>query len=200
MNRPVRVALAGAHGTGKTTLAKALVQRLESSGLVARCLLEAPREICTAAGDPIFFRRGNNTLLRQNLIFLVHLMQEFNSILGDADIVISDRSLLDHWAYTLYLFKEELEDQGVSGIYEAFIIDHCRKYDFIFFTPVEFSVLDDGTREGDKDFQADIQRSMLDLIEAYRIEMLIVKGSIQERTDYCAKVVEPLVEARKKGG
>src|SRR5689334_11719741 len=115
----MRVALAGAHGTGKTTLARSLVERLNRLGIRAGSLPEAPREICVRAEDPVFFRRGMNKPLRQNLILLLHLMQEFNSLSNEVDAVISDRSLLDHWIYALYLFEREWTEEGVKDLYES---------------------------------------------------------------------------------
>src|SRR5437764_4674972 len=107
MNAPLRVALIGAHGTGKTTLLRALLERLPSLHIRAAGLPEAPREIIKRANDPEFFRRGNNTGHRQMLILLVHLIQELD-VHPETDLVISDRSLLDHWAYARHLFHEEL--------------------------------------------------------------------------------------------
>lgn len=190
----------GAHGTGKTTLSQSLVERLSHSGIQARRLPEAPREICSQAGEPEFFRRGKNTPLRQNLILLVHLMQEFDSLLEGADIVISDRSLLDHWAYTLYLFQEQWMHEEVRSLYEAFIAEYCRSYDVIFFLPIEFAVVDDGTREGDKEFQAEIERLMLDLIQEHGLETVIVRGSVADRTRHCADLLLSKIENGKKGG
>jgi nicotinamide riboside kinase len=200
MARPIRVALMGAHGTGKTTLSGALVERLNRLGIKAVSLPEAPRLICDRAGDPTFFRRGSNTPLRQDLILLVHLLQELNSLLCDVGVVISDRSLLDHWAYTLALFDQELIDEGLSRIYDSFIADHCRNYDLIFFLPIEFEVVDDGTREGDRDFQSGIQRNMLDLVQKYGLHVLMTRGSLEERTDFCLGAIMSTLGVLEKGG
>jgi ATPase subunit of ABC transporter with duplicated ATPase domains len=131
--RPLRIALMGAHGTGKTTLANALVGSMHKLGIRASRLSEAPRIICDRAGNPGFFRRGQNTPLRQDLIFIVHLIQELDSLLSEAEVLVSDRSLLDHWAYTLHLFAREFEIEDLQSLYEGFILDHCRLYDVIFF-------------------------------------------------------------------
>jgi nicotinamide riboside kinase len=198
MKGPIRVALVGAHGTGKTTLAKALVGSLTNMEIEVRNLSEAPRLICDRAGDPTFFRRGNNTPLRQNLILLVHLLQELD-LSNNVDVLISDRSLLDHWAYTLHLFGRELDEEGLRQLYEAFVVDHCRHYDVLFFLPIEFAVIDDGTREGDSRFQAEIEQCMLDLIGEYQIEVQVVRGPLEERTEFCSSVLLSELKARQKG-
>lgn len=200
MARPLRIALMGAHGTGKTTLARALVQRLSQEGIRAVQLQEAPREVCARAGDSEFFRRGQNTPLRQGLIFLMHLMQEFNAQFEGADIVVADRSLLDHWAYTLQMFENPWVNDGVKDLYESLIVDHCRKYDVIFFLPIEFAVLDDGTREGDKVFQAEIQNVMLSLIREHKLGVVSVQGSVEERVESCFKQFQSKLEELEKGG
>ena len=107
----LRLALTGPHGVGKTTLIDALAPRLSPYGRVAICR-EAPRLIVDHLGDPEFFRRGKNKLSRQALIFLEHVMEERRAAI-DADVVLSDRTLVDHLAYTQALFPDAVDTPEV---------------------------------------------------------------------------------------
>lgn|GEM_PF-4170360 len=189
MGVPLRVALIGAHGTGKTTLLRALLDRLQSLQIRAVGLPEAPREIIKRSNDPEFFRRGHNTVHRQMLILLVHLIQELG-VGADVDIVIGDRSLLDHWAYARYLFSEELASTDTLHLYEEFIMQHCAGYDLLFLLPIEFDVVDDGTREKDGLFQREIEGYILDLVSKYNLQVLPVVGSVETRLEVCLEAIQ----------
>ena len=71
----MKIALTGAHGTGKTTLTDALHRELSKSYSVEICR-EVPRVIIESVGDDEFFRRGNNTTLLQCLIFMFQIMED----------------------------------------------------------------------------------------------------------------------------
>ena len=76
-------------------------------GLHTRVLLQriAPRLIINQIGDKDFFQRGNNTPIRQMLIFLEHLVEERRRS-QNSDALIIDRTLVDHLSYTSVLFPE----------------------------------------------------------------------------------------------
>jgi thymidylate kinase len=119
---------------------------------------------------------------------IVHLIQEL-SVPSEVDVVISDRALLDHWAYSSYLFSEELSRAGVLQLYEQFVMGHCANYDILFFLPIEFDVADDGTREDDKNFQYEIEKYILDLISKYKLPVLVVSGSVEDRQRLCVDAI-----------
>lgn len=193
---PIRIALVGAHGTGKTTLSRVLSEHLQDLGLKVMSLPEVPRLLCSEAGDPVFFRRGNNSPLRQSLILLGHAIYELLSLKSDVDVVISDRALLDHWAYTVYLFSEELREAGVFDLYESLVVTHCQAYDAIVFIPIEFPVVDDGTREDDAAFQSGIQSTIHRLLESRELTHTTIKGSVEERLKAAASLILNLINHR----
>lgn len=180
---PLRVALVGSHGTGKTTLLRSLEERARSEGVDLLALPEAPREVCRRAGDPEFFRRGRNAPLRQALLLVQHLIEESRSLADGPDVLLMDRALLDYWVYTSTLFGEQLVRDGVHDLLEALVLEHCRTYDLFLFVPVEFAPVDDGVREADPDFQQRICAgigSRLDALDTARVE---VRGDLRRRTD-----------------
>jgi thymidylate kinase len=153
-----KIALTGAHGVGKTTLAHELCTSLRADcGLAAVLTAEVPRIVCDLASEPEFFRRGQNNALKQMMLLYGQLEYEIAAAAKEPDIVICDRSVLDHWAYSTYLFREVYEEAGVLDICEQLVEWHCRSYDRLYRIPIEFPPTDDGTREGDEAFQHAIE-------------------------------------------
>jgi predicted ATPase len=173
-----KIALTGAHGTGKTTLAKALANDLESLGRLGACR-EAPRLIIERVGDPEFFRRGNNTPARQAMIFLEHVLEEQRQAVN-CDILITDRTLVDHLAYTAILFPDA-EKSLEFEVYKKISFETLGDYGTIFKLPIEFTLVDDGVREAELEFQVAIDRKIDDLYREAKVAPVVVSGSVKER-------------------
>lgn len=182
-----RIAVVGTHGVGKTTLAQAFVQRLAGENISCELAPEMPRLICNLANDNSFFRQGNNNVLKQILLIYSQAQIEFQKSQGGADIILCDRSIIDHWAYTKYFFAKALKKNGVLHLYEHFISEFCRTYRKLFYIPIEFPLTDDGVREGDQGFQKDIDEIIFDLLNNYSLPYSVVRGSVQER---CQNIFE----------
>ena len=176
----VLIALTGAHGTGKTTLCDALSLSLQGRGSVSICR-EAPRLVTDAVGDPGFFRRGRNTPERQMLIFLYHVIEEQGED-RRTDFVLSDRTLMDHLAYTVALFPEFEATPECDALRRAAVASLAR-YDLIFKLPVEFPPEDDGVREADAGFQATIDRIIDKLFAEAGVQPTRIAGSVRQRVD-----------------
>jgi nicotinamide riboside kinase len=179
--RLIKVTLVGAHGTGKTTLVEALAERLGSIGIQCSLTPEVPRIICESADDATYFRRGNNSLSKQILLLVGQPIYEVAAAASGASVLLCDRSILDHWAYTKHLFMKELEEEGAVPPLDNLIAKHCHSYDFIFYVPIEFAPLDDGTREGDEDFQNAIDEEIRELLKLYELTYHTVNGTVPER-------------------
>jgi nicotinamide riboside kinase len=176
----VKIALTGAHGVGKSTLAHFLKEELGKFNKAARVTPEVPRLICDFVGDREYFRRGKNTILKQALILIGQLVIEAEQRKADS-LQICDRTLLDHWAYTLHAFKEELAAQDLLEVYETFTVRHCATYDKIFYIPNEVQPVDDGTREADLLFQAEIDRLIVDLMDKHGLAYTTITGTTERR-------------------
>jgi len=176
----MKIALTGAHGVGKSTLANHLFQVFTEKKLSSVITPEVPRIICEAANDKHYFRRGYNSLLKQSLILMGQLVIE-EELRKNAEIQICDRTLFDHWAYSLNLFGEEIQQGGYTEIYENFISTHCKSYDKIFYIPIEFKPIDDGIREADEKFQIEIDSLIIGLLTKHNIPFEIITGSVEER-------------------
>lgn len=174
----LRIALTGAHGTGKTTLVTALPERLAGSGKISVCR-EAPRVITEIVADPEFFRRGNNTPLRQSAIFLQHLLEERRES-RSCDLLITDRTLVDHLAYSATLFPE-LQSGPEFDVYKRVAFESLEDYDVIFKLPIEFAAKDDGVREADAAFQSSIDSAIDQFYEEAKVVPVVLRGSVEQR-------------------
>lgn len=184
----VKVTFVGAHGTGKTTLVNALAERIETLGIKCSVTPEVPRIICESADDATYFRRGKNSLSKQILLLVGQPIYEAAAING-ASILLCDRAILDHWAYTRHLFMKELKEQEALSPLRNLIAKHCQSYDFIFYVPIEFAPLDDGTREGDQDFQKAIDQEIRELLKTYGLTYHTISGTVPERAAQVMKVL-----------
>jgi nicotinamide riboside kinase len=190
--RSRRIALTGSHGTGKTTLANALVAHLAGNGVVATSVPEVPRQVCAAAGDPEFFRRENNSLTRQITLLYGQPVYERRAEADGPSMVVCDRTVLDHWAYTTALFEEALRAEALDKVLAAFTSSYMPSYDLIAYVPIEFGPVDDGTREGDVEFQQQIDRRIRDLLTEFAVEHIVVRGSVEERLAQLLAAIEQL--------
>lgn len=165
---------------GKSTLAHFLEEELSKIGKAVCVTPEVPRLICDSVGDREYFRRGKNSLLKQTLILVGQLVVEAEPKEAGS-LQICDRTLLDHWAYTLHAFREELAVQDLLEVYETFIVRHCATYDKIFYIPNEVQPVDDGTREADLLFQTEIDRLIVGLMEKYGLAYTTITGTTERR-------------------
>lgn len=176
----MKIALTGAHGVGKSTLANYLQSQIQLTGKTVVVTPEIPRLICEQTSDREYFRRGRNSLAKQTLILLGQVITEAENK-GSYQLEICDRTLFDHWAYTLHAFQQELTGEHLADTYEWFIAKHCATYDKIFYLPTEIKPIDDGTREGDVAFQAEIDTIIVDLLTRHNLSFLPVTGTVAER-------------------
>lgn len=180
----MKLALTGAHGTGKTTLCRFLGEKTFAGHPVAYCR-EVPRVIIEQAKEDEFFRRTNNSPLRQSLIFLYQLIEEVKQARG-AEFLICDRTVVDHLAYSSVLFPETTLTIEYRVVLEA-VRAWVSEYDAIFKLPIEFAVEDDGVRESDVKFQNEIDRKIDELYSLFDVSPVVVTGSVEQRADQINK-------------
>ncbi len=172
----MKVALSGSHGTGKSTL----LRQLEASASGSRFVFleEIPRALCERVGDPLFLQRGRNTVLRQLLLIAQQIAAESRTT-GVPTLV--DRSVVDHWAYTLALLGREDWEAPEIGEMRRLVDEWVATYDHIFYLPIEFSLLADEVREDDRDFQREIDGLLRAEYRRLGRDVIEVRGPVDER-------------------
>jgi predicted ATPase len=177
-----KVAVTGAHGTGKTTLVRIVTERLRDTLSIVNTP-EVPRLFVEEIGDQSFFQRTNNTFLRQTMIVARQIESEASLCLGGSQVLLCDRTVVDHWAYTELLFPEaagSVEGRAWKDIVRRWTVT----YDAIHRLPIEFSIELDGVREADIDFQRDVDARIVALYGEFGCSIHTISGAseLRERT------------------
>ena len=179
----MKIAISGAHSTGKTTLVNALKDSEKLNDFIFRSnLLRGLKEM----GIPIN-EIGNTT----TQLYVMTKFYEFLNTPGDA---ILDRCALDGMAYTMYFYNDmSFEMQQVfEGLFEQMV----RKYDAICYVVPELPLKDDGVRSMDKNFYEQVVQNFEILIEEFQIPVHRISGSVEQRTEQVLNIISSLKEIK----
>lgn len=167
-----RIAIVGSFSTGKTTLAEAVAPKL---GLPL--LPEVAREIAAQG----FKLDKDATVETETLIFL---RQYYNEMSHPG--FVGDRSLIDVLAYAGWVLENK-ERRKEFALWDSCleIAEHQLRsqYTHVFYLPIEFGIVEDGLRPNDPEFQEDIDRRILGLLDTHDIRHQTLRGSVEERVD-----------------
>ena len=167
-----RVAIVGSFSTGKTTLAEVAAAKL---GLPL--LPEVAREVVELG----FKLDKDATVETETLIF----MRQYYNEMVHAEFV-GDRSLIDVMAYAGWVLDNQ-ERRKEFALWDTCLDiaqHHLRsQYSHVFYLPIEFGIVPDGLRPMDPEFQADIDRRLLKLLDVHAIHHHTLTGSVQERLE-----------------
>jgi len=153
----MKIALIGTHGIGKTTAVLHLASELKKLSYNAGIVKEVAR------GCPLPINE-NATKKSQEWMFLKHCLNEIEEEVH-YDIVISDRSILDVYAYYYRLFGKH---EGMEG----FVREKMKEYDLLFKMPLNTDYLKkDKFRSTNKQFQLDIENVINKLIPHFKGEV-----------------------------
>lgn len=141
----MKIGITGAHSTGKTTLLNALRSEAAFKGY-AVCD-EVTRQVL-ALGVPINEKGNDNT---QRLIMNQHIVN-----LTLYPNMLTDRTALDGLIYSTWLFNNNKIERKTLDYAQQVYNAIWLKYDLIFYTPIEFDVVDDGVRSVDASFRNEI--------------------------------------------
>lgn len=167
-----RVAIVGSFSTGKTTLAEVAAAKLDLP-----LLPEVAREIVELG----FKLDKDATVETETLIF----MRQYYNEMVHAEFV-GDRSLIDVMAYAGWVLDNQ-ERRKEFALWDTCLDiaqHHLRsQYSHVFYLPIEFAIVPDGLRPMDPDFQADIDKRLLKLLDVNAIRYETLTGSVERRLD-----------------
>jgi hypothetical protein len=173
----VRLALVGAHGAGKTTLANAL-QAQTGISVVQLSPMRDPRP-----GQSKDLADCSSAEICQ-----LAVRRSWERVRGEAraGAFISDGSVLHEWAYVLARLPET--DAVLRGFAEGVAIDTwttlAERYDLIVWVPVEFPLAVDAPIT--TEFQALLESYLDSWVTASGVPVLTVRGSLAERASAVA--------------
>lgn len=163
----MKIVFTGAQGTGKTTILNEFSGSIEVITEVVRILHKNGVKINEVGDDE-----------GQELIF-----NTYKKLLNEKANYISDRCLVDVFAYTKYLYNEgKVSKEVYIKQYEELkeFISNNKDIVYIYF-PIEFDLVDDGVRSLNNDFRSAIDNNILNTLNELNVNYLTMRGGIEER-------------------
>jgi nicotinamide riboside kinase len=177
----MKIAFVGSFSTGKTTLADLFAKEWDYP-----LLPEVAREV-VQLGFPL---DQSATAETETLIFLKQWRAE-----AIHDRFVADRSIYDVLAYADWVMEHQDGDRKENHLWyesrEIAILDLRARYDHVFYLPVEFPIVLDGLRPDNPEFQADIDRRVVELLKGADVAFTTLGGSVAERQEQVRRAVGP---------
>lgn len=159
----MKIAIAGSHGTGKSSLAKGLAEQLRIN-----CICDIVRE--EVAPKNIF--TINTETPFEGQIWLIARQWELEKTTKEP--WVADKCLFDYWVYAGDHFKDHIK----KTIW-AFNKQNTN-YDFIFYLPIEFPMEIDGLRSEDEEFRKEIDERYKKLLNDLQVKYTTLPSFINE--------------------
>jgi nicotinamide riboside kinase len=174
----MKIAMIGAHGTGKTTLCFEVAAFLKKQDINVELVKEVARSC------PLPINRDTN-LEAQSWILHSQIAEEIRA--GHiAECVLCDRSVIDNYAYLVWAASA----QDHLG---ALITGWMQTYDFLWKVPITETPTFDGTRDLDVQFQRDIDALVDKLLDEHDVSHRRLDAATS-RDDWINQITAALVE------
>ena len=169
----LRIGIIGSHGTGKTTLANELSERLNML-----TISEIARKY-----------NVNTTDRRKRYFMQVDILndQMYAEMSVSDNGFISDRTTLDNLAYFM-LGTEHTPRELMCYLNKAII--NAKNYTHLFYIPIEFDLKGDGFRNTNKTYQHNIDSKILEILGFFELEYIVTSGSLEERVNTVFQDIE----------
>lgn len=172
----IRIAIAGTHGVGKTSLAYALMNSLAGfqvtlNSQLARTLIKN--------GYPL----GRDATAESYVQYIVAQLRA-EQFCEPCDLFISDRTLLDPLAYAITNHRSSPNLTVPESIIELLRVTwllEMQQYALYVFVPIEFDMPIDGVRPEGKDYRKKVEDQILLLLNEYNVNYITVSGTLDDR-------------------
>jgi len=161
----MKIGLMGSHGVGKTSLCLQLTAELKSRGVD----VEMVREIARACPLPI---NQETSVQAQEWILHTQIAEELVAS-QQHDVVVCDRSLLDHYCYLVQI-------AGSQRVWETLLDTWLPTYGLLVHVPVISPPRFDGVRVIDPRFQEEIDLMLDGMITARGLRPLRLSEHLKE--------------------
>lgn len=187
MNKPVKIALVGAHGVGKTGLANALAAAFIARGISTYTILETARELSKL--EPHIVKINEETTIEaQARILEYQFEREIEAERQPWQVIICDRSF-DNYPYMERKF-------GHQHQYVDKILRHINEkpYTLVVKVPISDNILRfDSMRSVDIGFQKDIDQRIDKFMEKYSIKHISLPEPVMPyREDWVYRIMKHL--------
>ncbi len=162
----MKIGICGTHGTGKTSLAHALVGKLKEKGHDAGFIEESVRRCPLPTGT-----EKRNSVYAQAWIAADQIQKEI--VHGQRhEILICDRTIIDNYAYFLWNLKRYKKADLVVKTVQNMFKNWKNSYDFVFKLPIIPRKLQkDKFRSKDPKWQRDIDKLIDKIVKNNRIKI-----------------------------
>ena len=173
----MKILLVGAHGTGKTILAKEIVKRYKDLWLIDNIHREAKRD-------------GFKINKTNDIVSQIETVRRYLEKVGARDTFISVDSIIRQTAYAIC---NNLPEPVIGLMKELCYVEREYFANMIVYFPIEFLLEKDGVRDEDIEFQKKVDTEILNLLNIYYWNMYnIITGTVSQRVDIIVKGIEHL--------
>ncbi len=169
----------GSHDTGKTTLGFSICGKLKTRHYNVDFVAEVARHI------PVQLRVNQGTNFEaQYWILNEQINEEILAKLRGANMIVTDRTVVDNYAYAYRAARphvKQISKQDLE-VMEKKCVHWVKTYDFLFFVTIpEKKMEEDGFRDTDKKFQAEIDKHLRQIVENWDLNVVFLEGNNDER-------------------
>ena len=177
-NAPIKVAILGGPGTGKTTLCKQLDVDYGLAGYFSSVCEEFAREYIVNYGVP-------SNIFEQFLLYEGQKKRE--AYLKNSDIIFCDNATILCYVYGVLTcdFNNPKEKYALLKLFEWAMRD-LNEYE-VFYIPREIQLVDDGVRYQNLEFALQVDEKIKNFFGMMNVEFTETKGTLQERLDIVKK-------------
>lgn len=170
------VAILGAECTGKSTLAAALVARLQADKTAALHLTEYLREWCDANGrTPLAHEQAHIAIVQSQRLATASLMA------ADGGIVIADTTPLMTAVYSEVYFCD-------TSLY-PYALEQQRAYALTLLTGMDIAWVPDGIQRDSESARKTVDRRLREVLTQHRIAFTTIYGQGTSRTDSALQAI-----------
>lgn len=171
----MKIGFTGAQGTGKSTLVEELLQIFPEYSRHTNISRKFSKEI------PGFKINRDAGVIEQSILLGGIALDVLT-----ADNIIADRSIIDALAYTE--INKNISREHKDVLFDMFnsISD---KYDFIFYTPIEFTPENDGIRDMDVNYREMVDKTIKNLLIKTSCNWFEIRGSVDERMSKIKEII-----------
>jgi len=177
--KETKIAISGAQGSGKTTVLNALKKENILSNF--NFIDEIVR---TLAKEGVKINKNSDHFSQMRI-----LEQHYKNIWNYKNF-ITDRSALDAFVYATWDYLHENFTYKEHKEHEKIFLDCIKAYDYFFYIPIEFDVVEDGVRDTDKVYQKEIDDLFRRMFQKYKIPVKKLTGPCEYRVRQFLEVIK----------
>lgn len=175
----MKIAIAGSHGTGKSTLGKALCEHF-GFNFIPDVVPQAFR-----LKFPI-----NESCPPETQMWILSKQLELER--NTPEHWIMEKTLWDNVVYGSYSIK----DKNVIKVIRNIVFSN-HNYDLVLYLPIEFPIEDDGLRSLNVEFQKEIDKGLRKCFHKEKIKFYEISGNVKERISHSISLIERLLSNSK---